>query len=464
MALALTVTALAVDILLAVLAFSRPWISLVVLLGALPFNGLLVQVGAQLAGLDDTGRVALAAWHDMLILGIVLAAAVAWLRSRPRRLTEIEVLVGIVAVVGLIYVVVSPVRLTAAYVYRTIYEPPMLLAALVVLARLGVVPAWLPGRAAAAMVVSGVIAALAAWPQVYLGKVAYLQTFYAEPGAKLANAFFSSGVVQVRAVGTFTSPNEFGAYLATAMALLLVPGLLRMPGWLRSASLGALGLALLLTFSRSGWLSFGVAALVVAVLARDHLPSAGDVRGWLRSRTSWLPHLPPVVLTLALATAVALTSGASTLVTRTATGTDPSSAGRPASIERGISVVKRNPLGLGLGTAGPKAVRFGESASKTRILTESWYIVYTIQVGIGGALVFAALVLAILRRLWLARRGPWARAGIAVGAGLAAGALFIPIIEDPTVATPLWAIAALGIALGAPALAGRAADPEVAVA
>ena len=446
MPLVLAGAALAVDLLLAAFAARRPWSALIVLVALLPFNGLLVQVVAQIVGFDDIGRIALAAWHDAIVLGIVLAAAWTWLRTGPRRPSGIEMLVGLVSIVGVVYVVVSPVRLTAAYAFRTIYEPPVLLAALLMLGRLRGVPGWLPGRASQTMVISGVIAALAVWPQVYLGKVAYLQTYYAEPGLPVHHSFFATGIAQPRGIGTFTSPNEAGAYFAIAMALLVVPGLIRMPGWARTASLGALGLALLLTFSRSGWLTLGVAAVCLVLLNRELIARLGDARTWISSRRSWVHHAPATAATLGLLLAILITSGAPTLIKKTATGADPSAGNRPASIQRGVTVVKNNPLGLGLGTAGPKAGRFDESASNARILTEAWYIVYAIQVGIGGALLFGALVLAVLRRLWAVRRSPVAQAAIAVGVGLAVGALFIPIIDEPTVATPLWTIAALGIA------------------
>jgi len=444
------------DLVLLVLAARRPWAGLVALLGGLPFNGFLTQVAAGLLGLGPEARVAVAGWHDALAGGILLAAGWTFVRSPDRRLGRLELLVLAVGALGVAYVVLSPVTLTALYAYRTLYEPPFLLAAILVLARRRPVPAWLPGRAALALVGATAISAAYTWIQVYVLKFRYIQTFYTDPGERIHHSYIASGISQPRGIGTFTSPNEFGAGLAIAIALLLVPGLIRIPGWLRSTLLGALLLGLLLTFSRSGILATATAIVGIAWLARGRLPARHAIGRALRDRRVILRHAPQFVLTLALGTAVFVSSGAQTLVVGTVTGGDPSAGNRPESIRQGLAVLVEHPLGLGLGTAGPKAARFGETEGRPRILTETWYLVYAIQVGIGGAALLAALAAAILARLWRARDGPFALACLGVGTGLGIGALFIPIIEDPTVWTPLWVLAALGIAMP---MLGRSGHP-----
>jgi hypothetical protein len=130
------------------------------------------------------------------------------------------------------------------------------------------------------------------------------------------------------------------------------------------------------------------------------------------------------------------------------TGAEPSAAGRVESARAGLVVFRDNPLGLGLGTAGPKAARFGETEGKPRILTEIWYVLYAIQVGVAGLLLLVAVALELLRHLWRSRSLPLSRAVLGLGIGLGIGAIFIPIIEEPTVWTPLWAFAGLAVAAG----------------
>ena len=215
----------------------------------------------------------------------------------------------------------------------------------------------------------------------------------------------------------------------------------------------ACALGLLLSFSRSGMLSTLVGLVVIGFLARDDWARVRRVRSLsIRQRLSFLS---PLVVGLVLTIYIFNTSGAATLVQATVSGSEPSAQARPASVREGILTVVSNPLGLGLGTAGPKAARFGESASSSPILTETWYLVYAIQVGIVGLGLLVATALLILAGLWRSRASPISRGVIAMGLGLGAGALFIPIIDEPTVFTPLWAFGGLALAAGAMAAEAR---------
>lgn len=426
-------------------ALWRPWIGLIVLLAVLPFNGLISQVVPGLADLTPTAETALAAWHDAIVAGIALAAVIAWLRQ-PRRPTLLESIIVVMLAVGALYVVVSPVRLTALYAYRTLYEPAVLLLAIVVLARTRGLPERLVGTAATAFVSAASAAALFTWLQVYVLGFHYLNVFYTVPGQPLHWSYLATGLNQPRGIGTLTSPNEFGAVLAIAMILLAVPNLVRAPGWVRTWLFVACALGLLLSFSRSGMLAAAVGLIVVAFLTRHQ---------WLRplpkdlTARRILSFLTPVVVGLALTTLVFNTSGAAVLVQETVQGSEPSAQGRPASVRQGITIVLSNPLGLGLGTAGPKAIRFGESAGANRILTEMWYLVYAIQVGVIGLALLIATALVIFVGLWRSRASPISRGAIAMGFGLGAGALFIPILDEPTVFIPLWAFSGLALATAA---------------
>jgi O-Antigen ligase len=450
---------LALDLALALFAFRRPWLGLILLLGLLPLNGGITQVVPHLLKLPDAAQLALAGWHDSLVAGIALAAAVAWLGSRQRRLDILEWLIAAMLVVGAVYVAVSPVLFTGAYVYRVLYEPPLLLAAIVVLARSRALPSWVPVRAALALITGTTLSALYAWVQVYLLGFPYLQTFYTDPGKQIHHSFLATGLSQPRAIGLLHSPNEFGAALAIAIALLCAPSLLPLRGWVRTWLLGVLALALLLSFSRSGWLATMVAVAIVLWLSRgDHSVRAA----WrsARQRPAVLLRVgTPVVLAIALAGLVFASSGAAALVKATATGSDPSAGNRPVSVRAGLTVVAQHPLGLGLGTAGPKAARFDEQEGQPRILTETWYILYAIQVGVVGLGLLLVTAATILWRLWRDRMRPLSRAALGIGFGLGVGAVFIPVIEDPSVFTPLWAFCGMALALGAAAATVAASQP-----
>jgi hypothetical protein len=57
----------------------------------------------------------------------------------------------------------------------------------------------------------------------------------------------------------------------------------------------------------------------------------------------------------------------------------------------------------------------------------------------------------ILRRLWRDRSMPISRVAFGIAFGLGVGAIFIPVIEDPTIYTPLWAVTGVALAVGATA-------------
>lgn len=440
---------LALDLLLVALAIRRPWAALVVLLGLLPLNGLLTQVVPVLLGLGAFARVALGAWHDALLLGIVATATWQLVRGPDRRLTLVEILVGAMLALGGVYVAISPVILTGAYVYRVLYEPPLLLAAITVLARRQPIPDWVPSRAALAFVATAVAGAIFTWPQVYLLRYRFLQTFFTDPGQPIHFSYLATGINQPRGIGFMTSPNEFGAVLAIAIVLLLVPGLLPIRHRWRPWLLGALSLALVLSFSRSGLLAAAVGVIAVVAMSWSRLPRPRAAAQQLRSRVALVWGAPALAIWSVLLVVILTTSGAPTLVKETLTGVEPSAGGRVDSAVAGLKVLRDNPLGLGLGTAGPKASRFGETAGRPRILTETWYVLYAIQVGAFGLALLGATALAILLRLWKTRDGPLSLLVIALGIGLGVGALFIPIIEEPTVYTPLWAFAGMALAVAA---------------
>ena len=457
----------AFDVGLLALAVRRPWLGLTILLAGIPFNGFLLDVIAGGLGLSDTATTALAAWHDALSIGIGVAALSHLLRSRTRSLTLIEWLAGAMLAFGIVAIAISPYRLTALYEYRTLYVPPVLALSLVLLARAGTMPDGLPQRAARVIVGSGVAAALFAGWQVYVGGASYLNLYFRMADGRLPAAYFSAFVAQPRAFGPFHSPNEFGAYLGMTIGCLLVPGLLGIRPVLRSWLLVPIGLALLLTLSRSAWISTAAIVVMTMLLAWPARPARSALRStwtFVRGREAWIRHGLPVVVFVTAAAAILSSSGAATFIGATVTGhepsaeyrahlfqdavqallapepsatpatsPDPGSPGAPVVLKPRISL-----LGMGLGTAGPKSARFGESGSDPAISSE---------VGVVGLTILVVFVLAIVARLWRSRTVPWSQAAVAIGLGLAIGAVGIPVIDEPAVAIPLWSILGLGLLL-----------------
>jgi hypothetical protein len=260
-----------------------------------------------------------------------------------------------------------------------------------------------------------------------------------------------------------------------AVGLLLVTGVLSLRPAVRSWLLVPLGLAMLLTLSRSAWVSTGVVAFVTVILAWPGWSVLRDRLAVLRPRVLWLHHGLPMAVFATATVAILVSSNASNFIGATLTGQEPSAAYRAQLVEdalqeflhpsspglspttgpttgpgsAGTVIIKPriSLLGMGLGTAGPKSVRFGESGSEPPISSEIWYVNYLLQVGLLGLAILALFVLAIVVRLWRSRNVPWSRAAIAIGAGLAIGALGIPVIDEPAVSIPLWSVLGLGLLL-----------------
>ena len=462
---------LILDAALLIFAVRRPWIALVALLAGLPFNGFLLDVVAPALNIAPAGslnRLALAGWHDALAVGIVLASvwAVYRIRRLPRR--TLEWLGVAVLAWGLVELVLAPGILAAVYSYRILYLPVALMLAVVVLAMTQGIPQWAPARAAGAIVGSGIIAAAFALWQVYVGGYGYLNTYY-QASTGLPAAYSSALVDQPRAIGTLHSPNEFGAYLVIAAAVALTPGILPL-GRFRPWVGALLGIALLLTFSRSAWVAAIVSGLLVLLMTGWRPRLAGIRRSLARNAV-------PLVVFFAATGLILTTSNGIAFIHATLTGSEPSAAVHIGAIDRVLTggdktpgpspgsrppspgaeaeaqvgeaeaqVGERivlTPLGGGLGTAGPKSARFTDAEPIRH--SEIWYLNYVAQVGLLGLALAGAFVGSMLLELWRQRWRPWPAVAMAVLVALGAGAIFIPVIDEPPVAGALWAILGLAI-------------------
>jgi hypothetical protein len=457
-----------IDVVLFVVAARRPWIGLVVLLAGLPFNGILLDVFARSIGGTGLARYTLAGWHDALALGIVFAAAVLVLRHRRWPVRSVATIAVVVLTVGVAGLPLAPDLPAALYAYRTIFLPVAVMAAITLIAHLEGLPIRSAATAGTAVVVSGLLASAFAWWQVYGGAYGYLNTYFRTSAGTLPAAYSATHVVQPRAIGTFHSPNEFGAFLVLATIVALTPGILPL-GRARPWIGVALGLALVLTFSRSAWVGAIVATVVIAILLGRRLgrPDPARLRAVARAT------LAPAVTFVGVAVLVLMTSGGARFLEASLRGAEPSAQTHLGAVQDVITDVINGPdesavpgptpgsandptpswlrpgsvgrilVGDGLGTAGPKSTRFS-GAEPTRH-SEIWFLNFAWQVGLIGFALAGMLVLAILVALFRQRSRSWPAAAIGGLLALGAGAVFIPVLDEPAVSFPLWAL--IGIAI-----------------
>jgi putative inorganic carbon (HCO3(-)) transporter len=244
-----------------------------------------------------------------------------------------------------------------------------------------------------------------------------------------------------RVSGTIGSPNTAASYLtlllAPALGLLLTP-LERRYKWLAALAFGLGAVALLLTFSRGGWLAFMVSITLLCLLA--------FYRGWLAPRVP-LTAVVIVVLLFALFREP---------ITARLLGDDLGAASSRATLARqALRVIEANPV-LGVG-ANNYAIwyeqNFTPEPDEGRLRTvHNKYLLVWAETGILGLVAFLGFLLAVIRRGWQGWQlrdrslSPLALGFTAAIVGQMAHMFFDIFHSRPQVQT-LWLVAALVIAM-----------------
>jgi hypothetical protein len=254
----------------------------------------------------------------------------------------------------------------------------------------------------------------------------------------------------VRVSGLLLSPLTIGFALLVPLAYALqrlTTTRLRATGGLVAALCLA---AILVTLTRSAILA-GVLTVLLVVRFSFRRLSPGRFR---------------VLVVLGLASVVlAPLAGSSAPVQRLATtfnGSDPSTQDHRNSLEIGLTVVRENPLGRGLGTAPAIGDRYDVAG---RVISENAYLQVANEVGIETMIVFVLMLGCLLRELQRSSRGDGrnaerATALLAAGLGISLGGFFLHVWADFPTAVTFWALA--GMTVGRTAPDGRLPDAETA--
>lgn len=110
----------------------------------------------------------------------------------------------------------------------------------------------------------------------------------------------------------------------------------------------------------------------------------------------------------------------------------------------GASAMIQNPLGLGLGDAGPASARFALEG-QTGFLPESWYLQVGLESGFLGLALF--LTILILTGMHLSQsKSPWAKPLFLGLVGVCSASLFLHSWESAVVALTFWGLAGIVLA------------------
>ncbi len=241
----------------------------------------------------------------------------------------------------------------------------------------------------------------------------------------------------LRVMSSLRGANPLGAYLIVPICALGVWLLREKRERLDKSVFGAgLLLALVFSFSRSAWIGAGLGLLAVAWLS-------------LRSqqaRRQVLIGLGALIIAGAVA-AVGLRNNLGFEDTflhtdKASTAAQSSNYGHSAAFKSAVKDITHQPLGGGVGTAGPQSVYNDHPAR----IAENYYLQVGQEAGILGMVLFIAIIILLGRALYVRRTDPLALALLAALIGLSFVNLLSHAWEDDTLAYVFWGLAGVAYA------------------
>lgn len=246
----------------------------------------------------------------------------------------------------------------------------------------------------------------------------------------------------VRVNSTLRGPNPLGAYAGMVLALITA-ATVRTKVWLNTKYRWAIIfltifslVALWLSYSRSAWIGAAIGVgVVLAVTVARKLP-----------RWSWVVMVG-VVGALVGGLIVARDSSfiSNVILHENPEGGSPISSNdqHAESLVFGMERLVAQPFGAGVGSTGSASFY-----TDSPVIIENQYLFVAHETGWLGLLLFIAIFVVIMARLWRGRKD-WLALGVfAAGASLAAIGLLQPVWVDDTVSIIWWGLAAIALVGG----------------
>ncbi len=475
----LAVAALIAAVTIAVVTWARPFWTFCGLLLLLPFHDQMLRIATW--QLDwPAGRVTLLSlWKEgaiALLFAVMLLQHVTGRRRMRLKLYHFDLWLAALALLSAAYVTVAANLNIGVYGFRNYFEP----LAVFLLARLLPYSRQDLQRLIVALVaVAVVVAAFGIYQAEFIDFATMVKMGYVDEYGNLPYAFktaLQDYSPRPRAISTVTGPNQLAIYL-NIFILLGVYGWLFLrgrvaqpnsepevrivrrggrpaPGRLMMAALLLLfAVCLLLTYSRGGLLALAVSvATMIAIAVYDH----GIKRTWRELRQNRL-LLIGLIAVAGLAGAGLVITGFARRVWRGLTGLDPAALGHLTSMEQALDFMAQHPLGVGIGMAGPRALRFLGEAQVLH--TESTYLQLGMEIGVVGMALFLLALVSLCATMWRMRQRRKAQGdlpgqllselALVMWAGALAVFTVTPLMQNFLVAGYLWLLAGLAFHLDA---------------
>lgn len=448
----------------AAIAWVRPFWVFAGLLALLPFHEQAIRIVTWPLGWAESRITLLSLWKEGIIALLAVVLVLQHITGRRRihaRAYRFDLWLAALMVLAAAYILVSATVSIGVFGFRNYFEP----LAIFFLVRLMPFSRREMTRLLALLAgVAAIVALFGIYQARFIDFPTMVSMGYLDEFGNLPFAFktaLQDGVPRPRAISTVTGPNQLAIYL-NIFILLTGYALVRLRGGAfrslgRQAALIILlaiyVLCLLLTYSRGGLLALAVSLLGTGLIL---VYERGIKRTWHE-----LMHNRWLLLALAGAavTAVAglLVTGFARRIWRGLTGQDPAALGHVTSLDAALSFVADNPLGIGMGMVGPRALRFWQDAQIQH--TESTYFQFGMELGLLGMALLLVMLLSLVATLWRMRQrrraandtGGALLAEVALVTWLGALAVFAvtPLMQNFLVAAYLWLIAGLAFHLDA---------------
>ncbi len=406
---------------------------LLLILAIMPFHAFL---SVWLGSLTHHQAI-IQAWKEVLLIALTAAAAVLiW--SEPKRLKILRepwvVAAAAFAVVAILVTILTRPPLTAiAFGLKTDME--FLLAGIIALI---VATPEFARRVIVTVLVSASLAVGIDLALIFLLPPDFLTHFGYGPQTILPFQHIAVGTNALRFPGTLGGPNQLGTYLILPLCLSLILALKyhRHHLWVLVA---AAIVSLINTQSRAAWLG-----ALLAIILTGFIILASHLRRWFVIGSA------VVAMGALLALPLILTGGGPLqyLLLHSSVATHDqanlSDAQHAKSLEQGAAATLKDPLGHGLGTAGPATFHAGNGN-----IIENYYLQVGFEAGILGLILLIAVIGLLAYSLLRRHTGhPLAIASACAIAGICLVSLVLPAWADSSTALIVWISA--GAAAGLP--------------
>jgi hypothetical protein len=432
-----------------------PFRVLITLVLLLPFRDLSIRLLNAFTDIPIATVNSLSRWWFVIVLGLLMVWLVRGIRSTLQRKTLpklgiLDVLLGVIVLMGLIEALLSPDQAAGITSLRGYLQPLVVF----VLAR-----SFLPKKVShiralhkGFFIVGGVLVVMALWQLATWTEETYRAWGYVDQIGRITGLFRDLGqigVAFIRPASTVSGPNELGAIMLVFFFLSLLWMMLGPPRYrliMITLSVGFL-VALAVTNSRSVFLGLvaGVTILIFYLVWVDR--SSLREYGWKK----WLLVLTVALVGLGVTGVILRLTGMLDIVIWSIQ--NPGGQDHLLESMQALKDILRQPAGVGMGMVGPKgALIFQGMEALYHVEGALFQIAF--EWGIWGFVVWMLFLGICLWKNWVLWQDVEAfeiraHAGMTVlgWVGVLTTFIFLPLNQSVNLMVMLWFILGLGVGL-----------------